>query len=202
MNLQLKVTCVLVFVGFYLIFAICVMSRAFWYNSDKKVRLEIRKFKKINIRINLFIGIATLILKILGLDEDIFLLFLLSECIIFGNVIQNLYELKAEECNEKVTEDMIKLAQEDNHLRNAERIIVYCREQIEILRKKSYPDEQKLVYEKMKDYLKYYKCADDFFDIYKNYTKGDKTLNEVDEELDKLLDFLKYDATELVKIPE
>lgn len=178
----------------------CYMSNAF-YPNDKNSREKIRNFIFIKGIFYFLIAILTFLEEIVN-NNNYSMLVLFTICVSIFETSQNIIQIKADNFIEKANRKLKDASTKDCTLKNIEKLYMYCSEQLDFIRREPTEDREQLVYEKIYDYLKYYKISNEFFNKFNEYRNRKCDLDEVYNALDRWKNDMDYYALEIVKLPE
>ena len=190
---------------FLAVFTLVALSSLghFFFSKDKYSQKRIRSFVKTKGILYFFLAIGAIIYEIFTLNNYSPTVVLTIYIAVFETV-QNIAQARAEEYQEKVQQALENHANKNDHtLKNIEKIFVFCTEVLEPLKHgHKTEDNIKLAYEQIYDYLKYYSCADQFFNVFDDYINNLCSIDDVDKALCAWKTEFECSVTKIVKVPE
>ncbi len=176
---------------------------AFFFVKDKESKRKMRKFIYIKGILYFILAVSSMVYDLL-INQNFSPATVLTICIAILETVQNIVTVKSEQYHEKADELMEKCnSEKHSHLKDVEKIFVYCSEKLEPLKRPHATlDDKKLAYEQIHDYLKYYLCANKFFVTFDRYMKNQCDIQAVNDSLCEVKKNLEMYATEIVKTPQ
>ena len=154
--------------------------------SDETSKQRVRKFGLLKGCLYFLLAVVSFVYDII-IRQSISMTVFLTICIAIGEAAQGIATFKSEEYKDKPAKTMQGDVQnKDTTLKDIEKIYTFCVMKLDLLRGHESLDLKRLVYEMIYDYLHYYSLADEFFNVYDGYIKGEKTLVDVNNALDEL----------------